>query len=205
MISRTKFGVVLQQVDSASFSGQTLCVLLGNSFSFQGIQRANIALEANSEATASITLPGMLLSGTDLNHNARIVYFVYLSDGLFLMRTSYAERPYTRVGSILLGANVGNTSSQSDLDQPVQLKFLKNPSVEDGNNTQCSHWNQSLDEGYGGWSTESCSLVEATREEATCECDRLESFTILVVSYCKDFYLLPHNYTVSPTLGCAFV
>ena len=81
---------------------------------------------ANSEATASITLPGMLLSGTDLNRNARIVYFVYLSDGLFLMRTSYTERPYTRVGSILLGANVGNTS-QSDLDQPVQLKFLKNP------------------------------------------------------------------------------
>ena len=91
MISRTKFGVVLQQVDSAF-----------------------------------ITLPGMLQSGTDLNRSATIVYFIYLSDGLFLMRTSYAEHPYTRVGSILLGANVGNTS-QSDLDQPVQLKFLKNP------------------------------------------------------------------------------
>ena len=126
MISRTKFGVVLQQVDSASFSGQTLCVLLGNSFSFQGIQRANIALETNSEATASITLPGMLLSGTDLNRNTTIVYFIYLSDGLFLMRTSYAERPYTRVGSILLGANVRNTL-QSDFEQPLQLKFLKNP------------------------------------------------------------------------------
>ena len=25
-------------------------------------------------------------------------------------------------------------------------------------NTECSHWDQSLDEGYGGWSTENCSL-----------------------------------------------
>ena len=117
---------MLRQVDPSSFSGQTVCVLLGNSFNFQGIQRANIALEADSEATASITLPGMLFSGTDLNRNIRIAYFIYLSDGLFLTRTSYPERPYTRVGSILLGANVGNIP-QSDLQQPVRLKFLKNP------------------------------------------------------------------------------
>ena len=68
----------------------------------------------------------MLFSGTDLNRNIRIAYFIYLSDGLFLTRTSYPERPYTRVGSILLGANVGNIP-QSDLEQPVRLKFLKNP------------------------------------------------------------------------------
>ena len=49
-------------------------------------------------------------------------------------------------------------------------------------NTECSHWDQSLDEGYGGWSTENCSLVEETREEAVCECNNLGNFAITLVS-----------------------
>jgi len=49
-------------------------------------------------------------------------------------------------------------------------------------NTECSHWDQSLDEGYGGWSTENCSLVEEIREEAVCECNHLGNFAITLVS-----------------------
>ena len=53
--------------------------------------------------------------------------------------------------------------------------------LHNSTNTQCSYWDQSLDEGYGGWSTEGCSLVEETREEAVCECNHLGNFAITLV------------------------
>ena len=52
-----------------------------------------------------------------------------------------------------------------------------------GTNTRCSFWDQSIDAGYGGWSTDGCFLAEETREEVVCECDHLGNFAITLVSY----------------------
>jgi len=62
------------------------------------------------------------------------------------------------------------------------IKFSMQAAVN-STSTQCSHWYQPLDEGYGGWSTKGCSLVEETREEAICECRHLGTFAITVVCW----------------------
>lgn len=46
--------------------------------------------------------------------------------------------------------------------------------------TEASFWDQNIDSGFGAWSTEGCSLVSETLEEARCECNHLTSFAILV-------------------------
>ena len=53
-------------------------------------------------------------------------------------------------------------------------------SLLNGSQTECSFWDQSLDEGYGAWSEEGCRLMEETGDQSTCNCDHLTSFTILV-------------------------
>lgn len=45
---------------------------------------------------------------------------------------------------------------------------------------KCSYWDQSLDFGYGGWSSDGCQLVQETTDEATCHCTHLTNFAILV-------------------------
>ncbi len=45
---------------------------------------------------------------------------------------------------------------------------------------ECSFWDQSLDDGYGAWSTEGCSLVKDGRDSTSCKCNHLTNFAILV-------------------------
>lgn len=47
--------------------------------------------------------------------------------------------------------------------------------------SSCVFWNQSLDEGYGGWSGVGCRLLQENDVMATCTCDHLTSFALIVV------------------------
>ena len=58
--------------------------------------------------------------------------------------------------------------------------FVK--AVENGTESVCVFWEEALDEGHGGWSTEGCRLVSDNELVALCECDHLTSFSLLVVS-----------------------
>ena len=53
--------------------------------------------------------------------------------------------------------------------------------MENGTESVCVFWDEGLDEGYGGWSTEGCALISDSELVATCECDHLTSFALLVV------------------------
>jgi len=180
------FAIVIIRLQPAPpFSGQNISFVLGNSFDFRGIQDANVTFGPSNGATASITLPGVLFTGQYLSNNTRIVYRCFLNSRPFLRRREYITREglqYNRVGSVAVTARTVNGSIPSELREPVLLKFLKNPAFYNSTNTECSHWDQSLDEGYGGWSTENCSLVEETTEEAVCECNHLGNFAITLVS-----------------------
>lgn len=57
--------------------------------------------------------------------------------------------------------------------------FLK--AMENGTESVCVFWDEELDEGYGGWSTEGCALISDSELAAICECDHLTSFALLVV------------------------
>lgn len=46
--------------------------------------------------------------------------------------------------------------------------------------TECSFWDKKLDGGYGAWSQKGCRLVTETSGSATCECNHLTNFAILV-------------------------
>lgn len=45
---------------------------------------------------------------------------------------------------------------------------------------ECSFWDQTLDQNYGAWSSEGCSLVRDGGEVTSCHCSHLTNFAILV-------------------------
>ena len=53
---------------------------------------------------------------------------------------------------------------------------------ENGSASFCVFWDQSIDEEYGGWSTEGCKLLQEEEQMAVCTCNHLTSFALLVVS-----------------------
>ena len=48
----------------------------------------------------------------------------------------------------------------------------------------CVFWNQTLDEGFGDWSSEGCQLDANVAGKAICGCNHLTSFALLVVCMC---------------------
>lgn len=54
--------------------------------------------------------------------------------------------------------------------------------AQSGRKAECSFWDQSLDSGFGAWSTEGCTLISEDREAATCHCDHLTNFALITVS-----------------------
>jgi len=57
---------------------------------------------------------------------------------------------------------------------------------ENGSAFFCVFWDQSIDEEYGGWSTEGCRLLQEEEQMAVCTCNHLTSFALLVVSALTD-------------------
>ena len=133
VILRRTFAIAIVTADNSTgtFSDQTLSVLLGSSFNFQDIETDNVVLGSASGATASIRVPGSFSNGLSLGGQARLVCSVYVSRGLFLRRQPYLEERglrYKRVGSIIISANLAGSDMQvPDLQDPVQLTFLKDP------------------------------------------------------------------------------
>ena len=134
VILRRTFAIAIVTADNSTgmFSDQTLSVLLGSSFNFQDIETDNVVLGSASGATASIRVPGSFSNGLGFGGQAsRLVCNVYVSRGLFLRRQPYLEERglrYRRVGSIIISANLAGSDMQVyDLQDPVQLTFLKDP------------------------------------------------------------------------------
>lgn len=129
IILQDTFAIVITQVNVSSFTGQALSALLGSSFDFRGISRENIAFTAAADATASISLPETLFDGLALSE-AKLVYGIFLTSGLFLRREEYLQQNdlvNNTLGSIVIAAHIAGGIRISSLEQPVELMFLKDP------------------------------------------------------------------------------
>ncbi|XP_065196931.1 adhesion G protein-coupled receptor L4-like [Sycon ciliatum] len=77
--------------------------------------------------------------------------------------------------SRIVSAQMGNTSLHN-LSSPVSISFDINNTFLPSANVKCVSWDYSL----GGWSEYGCSLREVVNGSATCECNHLTHFAILV-------------------------
>lgn len=131
IIPRDTFAIVMYfGINPASFNGQTVTALMGNTFQFSGFTNENIGLQASSEATGSITLPRTLFNGRNLVSPVKLVFNMYLSEGLFVRRQQYlmqTNRTYNRLGSVVMAARVAGRTRVSELEQPVEQSYYKNP------------------------------------------------------------------------------
>ena len=119
-----------------------------------------------------------------------LVVGVYNSPSLFVSRQQYIEDKNRT--NFVLGSSVGVITvhftgqlARTRLDEPVEIRFWKTAEAsENGTATECAFWDQSLDEGFGAWSSEGCRLETETetRNFAECTCTHLTQFTLLVVS-----------------------
>ena len=151
---------------------------------------------AVGEATAFSAGPDHALSVGDVNNAVArvkfdhlpagedIVFGLYTTPSLFIRRMEYlAENNRTSfvLGSFVVSVRFRGSFVRSSTQ--VEITLRKTPqAMENGTRTECSFWDQSLDSGYGAWSTEGCRLLSESRTEAVCECDHLTQFALVVVS-----------------------
>lgn len=122
--------VIYSDVDPASFAGQTVTALVGSNFEFQSLMIQQVGLEPSDLATGSITIPQTLFNGLSLGSRIRMVYNMFLNEGLFVRRQQYLEqnnRTYSKLASIVMAARVAGGIHISDLHQPVEQSYYKNP------------------------------------------------------------------------------
>ena len=130
VITRRTFAVSVQQVDLDQFMelGQNFSANLGD---FSNLSMNEIIdssdlsfqLRTTTQATASVRLPSNLFSALpNVTSNTRITHAVFLSDSLFLRRSSND----LEVGGIIISARVVGYNSIQSLDPPVSIRFLKN-------------------------------------------------------------------------------
>ena len=126
------------------------------------------------------------LSNVDSSNG--LVFGVYSTPSLFIRRPGYLEmnnRTRFVLGStVVVSVRYRGDFSRVDLGgTPVMITLQKSAqAVQNGTRTECSFWDQSLDGGYGAWSSNGCRLLSETRNEAVCECDHLAQFSLVVVS-----------------------
>jgi hypothetical protein len=153
-------------------------------------------LQQGTIDTARARVDLLNMAGTD-----GLVVGVYNSPSLFVSRPQYIED--TNRTNFVLGSSVGVIAvhfigqlARTRLDEPVEIRFWKTDEAsENGTATECAFWDQSLDEGFGAWSSENCRLETETSDFAECTCTHLTQFTLLVD-------LTPEPPTpVTPTVG----
>ena len=131
LILRNTFSYAIRPANVKTFSGQALSALLGSSSDFTDTTANNIVLEATEGATASISLPETLFDGLNITSNeTTIVYSIFLNEALFLRRQEYIEENNLTTntpGGLVVGAFIPDNVTVTELDDPVQLTFLKNP------------------------------------------------------------------------------
>ncbi len=157
-----------------------------------------VQLQAAAEPTLTLSLPASLSS--TVPDQPALSFCAYKEEGLFTRRRSYLAA--LGQGSITLASNVVSARLSrgvvvTNLKDPVRMSFSKIEvgfaslsfsllslacSLQVGSLTSCSFWDQSIDSGYGGWSSEGCKLVAESADSATCECNHLTNFGILVDS-----------------------
>ena len=167
-VTRNTFGFLL----SSSTNDVTFSAALGESLT---ISDSSLSLSDVEGATARIELTG--LSGvTDL------VFGVYTTRDLFIRREEYIEA--NNQSNYIVGSSVVLSASYRGMYTREALFTLeKTPAAaENGTRTDCAFWDQSLDDGYGAWSTDGCRLVSESKTEAVCACNHLTQFALLVVS-----------------------
>ena len=168
--------------------------LIRDSFQFLVIPASdigtNVVLNLGPDNALSVAemVPGVRIRVqlSDVDDNAGIVFGVYATSDLFLQRPTYIEefnRTSYTLGSQVVSVHFQGRFSRASLETPVMIKLLKTPlAAENGTKTECSFWDQSLDEGYGAWSTDGCRLLSEDEISAMCECDHLTQFALIVVS-----------------------
>ena len=170
-VTRNTFGFLL----SPPINDVTFSAALGESLTISG---DSLSLSDVEDATAKIEL-------NELSGVSELVFGVYTTRGLFIRREEYIKannRSSYVLGSLVVLSTHYVGISRKALRNEARFTLRKPPAAaENGSRTECSFWDQSLDNGYGAWSTAGCRLESENDREAVCACDHLTQFALLVV------------------------
>ena len=128
VITQKSFALSVQEVNMEEFKtlGQTFSVNFGDlSITNQTLNPNDLKFGTLSQqSSAAISLPNNLLNATSNTINStRITHSVFITDSLFLRRS----QKLLKVASLVLSASVVGRKVITELDPPVNLRFLINP------------------------------------------------------------------------------
>ncbi|XP_038058912.1 adhesion G-protein coupled receptor G2-like isoform X2 [Patiria miniata] len=89
----------------------------------------------------------------------------------------------TIINSVIISAAVGDLNI-TNLDEPATITFRK--ARMDADNPRCVFWDETNNDGWGGWSTEGCSLDSGNDiddSNVVCKCNHLTNFAMLMDIY----------------------
>lgn len=186
-----------QQIIRDTF-GCSLHPSLGNTaLSFSPSFGDTIELVSAPTPNLTITLPETLAEDAGIATQPSLAFCGYKTETLFVRRDSYLQasgRGSLQLTSGVVSARPAMTERITDLTENVKMTFMKNQvseacmvldnghpcdAIQESSGSKCSYWEQSLDDGYGGWSEEGCELIRENGDEVVCECNHLTNFAIL--------------------------
>ncbi|XP_064634742.1 adhesion G-protein coupled receptor G6-like [Lineus longissimus] len=127
-----------------------------------------------SEADTFLTIPQDIALKFK---NEKMSFSLYGKDTFFRAmnrKTQNAKPPRATTNSRVVAANIGDQEIQN-LSTPIVLHF-DYVSKTGYSNPQCVFWDFDL----AGWSGEGCRVVTSHSDGASCECDHLTSFALLM-------------------------
>ena len=152
VIPLTSFAISVQEVDPGSFSGQDFAVDFGNEFNFDEDTKidANALNSQSSQPTASLSIPQnifMSLNFTALSRGNGSSPLPRITNSVFLTDVLFARRNESKlvVGSIIMAASLSEGLTVRNLSPPIELLFVKKPSVLNGSGSSCNFWDLGAD------------------------------------------------------------
>ena len=152
-----------------------------SSSNINGKEKSQLINENLREQLSNVTAEIMIqnnfskhISAALVKRNVKITFAIYHDGKLFVDNQSKKK-------NYLLNSQVVQASVEgfvvTNLVSPVKILFK--PFKED-NNGICAYWDFSLNNNYGGWSTDGCWKGPVTDNLTTCYCDHLTSFALLM-------------------------
>ncbi|XP_072514997.1 uncharacterized protein [Salminus brasiliensis] len=180
-ILSSSLALAVKRVNGAQFQQTTFTMTDSSNLQIGGGTKFKRSVRVTDlPPQGSIALPSSLLDSFTSQQQqlaSRVQFNFYQKSTLF--QDKALDPNETLLISGVLGTSVANLSI-SNLRDNVIITLRNTESVSTNYTVSCVFWDFGFNDGFGGWNTKGCSVLNRTENETVCGCNHLTSFGVLL-------------------------
>ncbi|XP_047200551.1 adhesion G-protein coupled receptor G2 [Hippoglossus stenolepis] len=176
ILSAQSLVLAVKTVDGTNFPTTSVDIFNTENVQLRALSRSRS--KRSGSALGSVFLPSTLTAGLspEQQQQASRTQFTFYTKNTLFQDSTLGN---TTLVSPVLGSSVANLSI-SNLTEDIRFTIQNINPVPGNFVASCVFWDFTQNGGDGGWSSEGCSVVNATSEKTICSCNHLTSFAILL-------------------------